>query len=189
VSQPLDRQDAKSRFNARLIRPKQAGDGEVWAFVVLPRDASAKLPRRGRTSVEVTMNGHAFRATLEPDGQKSHWLQIGGELLEATGAAFGEDVQFEIMPAEQEFEPEVPADFLAALTDSPASRHTWDETTTIARIDWLHWITSARQAKTRSKRIRDACDMLASGKKRVCCFDPSGFYSKAFSTPQADDQT
>jgi hypothetical protein len=27
--------------------------------------------------------------------------------------------------------------------------------------------------------------MLASGKGRVCCFDPSGFYSKAFSAPKA----
>jgi hypothetical protein len=26
---------------------------------------------------------------------------------------------------------------------------------------------------------------LAAGNKRVCCFDNSGFYSKAFSAPQA----
>ena len=49
---------------------------------------------------------------------------------------------------------------------------------TIARLDWIHWITSAKQLKTRAKRIGDACDMLASGKKRVCCFDQSGYYSK-----------
>ncbi len=29
--------------------------------------------------------------------------------------------------------------------------------------------------------------MLASGKRRVCCFDPSGFYSKAFKAPQPAD--
>ncbi len=42
------------------------------------------------------------------------------------------------------------------------------------RIDWIHWIESARQARTLLKRMADAGDMLASGKKRVCCFDPSG---------------
>jgi len=57
---------------------------------------------------------------------------------------------------------------------SPPARATWEATTTIARIDWIHWIESAKQAKTRASRIADAADMLASGKKRVCCFDPSG---------------
>ncbi len=89
------------------------------------------------------------------------------------------------MALEQEPEPELPSDFAQALATAPESQATWNATTTIARIDWIHWITSAKQAKTRTKRINDACDMLASGKKRVCCFDPSGFYSKSFSAPQA----
>jgi hypothetical protein len=54
-------------------------------------------------------------------------------------------------------------------------------------VDWIHWITSARQPATRSKRIADACDMLASGKRRVCCFDSSGHYSKTFAAPEAAD--
>jgi hypothetical protein len=33
----------------------------------------------------------------------------------------------------------------------------------------------------------DACDMLASGKKQVCCFDPSGYYSKVFRAPEAEN--
>lgn len=136
----------KSQFDARLLRPKTPGNGNTWAFVVLPKDASAKLPRRGRTTVEGTINGQDFKALLEPD---------------------------------------VPTDMAEALQASPEARATWDNTTTIARLDWIHWITSAKQAKTRAKRVNDACDMLASGKKRVCCFDPSGFYSKAFSAPQA----
>ncbi len=79
----------------------------------------------------------------------------------------------------------MPSDLLAALNAAPDARAVWDATTTIARLDWIHWITSAKQAKTRTQRISDACDMLASGKKRVCCFDPSGFYSKALKAPQA----
>ena len=82
-----------------------------------------------------------------------------------------------------------------ALT-SPAVHHVfyagiiaWEATTTLARVDWIHWITSARQAKTCAKRVNDACDMLKAGKKRVCCFDPSGYYSKAFSAPEAAGST
>lgn len=181
----MSQANTESRFTARLQRPRVMGDEEPWAFVVLPLEASAKLPRRGRTSVEGAINGHAFTALLEPDGQKSHWLRLGHELLAASGATFGDLARFEIVAVAQEPEPEAPADLLGALDESPEAYATWRETTTIARLDWIHWITSARQPKTRAKRIHDACDMLASGKRRVCCFDTSGFYSKAFSAPQS----
>ena len=138
--------------------------------------------------MEGTINGHGFRATLEPDGQLSHWLRVGEELLETAGANMGDIATFEIMAVDQEPEPEIPADLEQALAAAPEARAVWDDTTTIARLDWIHWITSARQSATRAKRIRDACDMLASGKRRVCCFDASGYYSKAFSAPQAADQ-
>jgi hypothetical protein len=131
------------------------------------------------------MNGYSFRATLEPTGQLSHWLRVSRELREAAGADIGDVVEMEITPVEQEPEPEIPSDFLAALTANPDARTVWDDTTAIARLDWIHWITSAKQAKTRVQRISNACDMLASGKRRVCCFDPSGYYSKAFSAPEA----
>ena len=184
----MTRENTKSEFNARLIRPEVADDGDSWAFVVLPREVSAELPRRGRTTVDAAINGRTFRTLLEPDGKKSHWMRIDAVLLRAAGADFGQVARFEIEPVKSEPEPEIPADLREALAASPESRATWDDTTTVARLDWIHWITSAKQAKTRAKRIRDACDMLASGKRRVCCFDPSGYYSKAFSAPQVNGQ-
>jgi hypothetical protein len=182
----MTQQDTRSEFNARLLRPKESGSGSTWAFVVLPHEASAKLPRRGRITISGTINGHGFKALLEPDGQKSHWLRIDENLLQISRARIGDDARFEIMAVEQEPEPEVPDDLAQALEAAPESRATWDATTTIARLDWIHWIASAKQEKTRMKRINDACAMLASGKRRVCCFDPSGYYSKAFSAPQTD---
>ncbi|MBV7555193.1 YdeI/OmpD-associated family protein [Pseudomonas sp. PDM28] len=178
--------DVKSRFEAKLLRPAKPGNDASWAFVVLPRDASEQLPRRGRTTVEGTINGHPFQATLEPDGQLSHWLQVSRELLEAAGMAVGDVVTLELTPVKKEPEPDIPADFQEALEATPEARKVWNNTTTIARVDWIHWITSAKQLKTRAKRIGDACDMLASGKKQVCCFDQSGYYSKAFRAPEGE---
>lgn len=132
-----------------------------------------------------TINGCGFRATLEPDGQLSHWLRVSRELREAAGADNGDLVTVEITPVETEPEPDLPSDFLTALMSNAEARAVWEDTTTIARLDWIHWITSAKQAKTRAQRITNACDMLAAGKRRVCCFDESGYYSKAFCAPQA----
>ncbi|WP_340677569.1 YdeI/OmpD-associated family protein [Paraglaciecola sp.] len=183
----MTQNDTKSSFNATILRPVQTGSDITWAFVVLPKTASASLPRRGRTTIDGTINEQSFQATLEPDGQLSHWLQIDNALLQAAGADIGDSVRFEIMAVEQEPEPLVPSDLLEALATLPEAKTVWEDTTTIARLDWIHWITSAKQLKTRTKRINDACEMLNSGKRRVCCFDTSGFYSKALSAPKAAD--
>lgn len=181
----MNKPDSKSRIKAKLLRPAKPDGDPSWAFVVLPKDVSGKLPRRGRTTIDGTINGHVFQATLEPDGQLSHWLRVGKELQEAAGADVGDIVTLEISPVVAEPEPEIPVDFKKALAAVPEAQEVWNDTTTIARLDWIHWITSAKQFKTRAKRIGDACEMLASGKKRVCCFDQSGFYSKAFRAPEA----
>ncbi|MEP7071725.1 MAG: YdeI/OmpD-associated family protein, partial [Verrucomicrobiota bacterium] len=147
-------------------------------------EASAKLPSRGMTTVEGTINGAAFRATLEPDGQKSHWLKVNRKMSRAAAAAAGEVVTLEIAPVAEEPEPKMPADLRKALAAAPKARALWSDITPMARRDWMHWITSAKQEETRTRRAKNACSMLLAGKRRPCCFDRSGFYSKSLSAPK-----
>ena len=175
---------SKMRFKAKLLLPAPSRKAGSWTFLTLPKTASAKLPSRGMTTVEGTLNGIPFRATLEPDGQKGHWLRVNRQLREAAGADPGDVVTLEIGPAAKELEPRVPADLRKALAASPKARALWSDITLVARRDWIKWITSAKQAETRARRVKNACSMLAAGKRRVCCFDRSGFYSKALSSPK-----
>lgn len=174
-----------TQFDAILLRPAKPGKGEAWTFLVLPKSASAPLPRRGRTTVEGSLNGQPFQATLEPDGQLSHWLKVPEALRKASGAEVGDTVTVVIRPLNEEPNPEVPADLQEALDASPEARATWEATTNLARLDWIHWIESPKTAKTRQKRVDSGREMLAEGKKRVCCFDSSGHYSKSLSAPKA----
>ena len=164
------------RFQARLQRPATPANA-AWTFLVLPRQASARLPARGMVTVAGTLQDAPFRATLEPDARGSHWLKVGKALRERAGTAAGETVTLEIAPVGREPEPRVPADLREALAGSPAARATWGDITPLARRDWIAWITSGKKAETRVKRVAAACDMLASGKRRACCFDRSGRYS------------
>jgi hypothetical protein len=173
------------RFKAKLLRPAENKKGDSWTFLILPKNASAKLPSRGMTPIEGTINGFHFQAMLEPDGQKSHWLKVDRRLREAAGADAGDVVTLEIVPVTEEPEPTVPADLKKALAGAPKARALWSEITPSARRDWIHWITSAKQSETRARRIKNACSMLAAGKRRVCCFDRSGVYSKSLSAPKA----
>ena len=79
-------------FSAKLLRPVATGKPGSWTFLILPKSASAKLPSRGMATVEGTINGALFRATLEPDGQRSHWLKVDRKICEAAGANPGDIV-------------------------------------------------------------------------------------------------
>jgi len=174
------------RFKAKLFRPAESEKGDSWTFLILPKSASAKLPSRGMTAIEGTINGFAFHAALEPDGEKSHWLKVDRKLSKAAGADAGDIVTLEIAPAGKETEPEVPPDLKKALAAAaPKARTLWSDITPNARRDWIHWVISAKHPETRARRIKNACSMLAGGKRRVCCFDRSGFYSKSMSAPKA----
>lgn len=171
----------ETAYEVTLRRPSAAGAD--WTFVVLPQAASDQFPRRGRTSAQGTINGYPLQGILEPDGQLSHWLKIPAALMQEAGLAAGDTVRLALQPCAQELEPAVPPEFQQLLDASGQARATWEATTTIARIDWIHWMESAKQPKTRMSRTTSACEMLAAGKKRVCCFDTSGYYSKSLSTP------
>ena len=174
------------RFKAKLLQPAESEKGDSWTFLILPKNASAKLPSRGLTAIEGTINGLPFQAVLDPDGQKGHWLRVDRKLSKAAGADAGDIVALEIVPAAKEPEPAVPADLRKALgVASPKARKLWSHITSTARRDWMHWITSAKQPETRARRIKNACSMLTAGKRRPCCFDRSGFYSKSLSAPKA----
>jgi hypothetical protein len=76
----------------------------------------------------------------------------------------------EITRAGEEPELRVPLELRQALAAAPRAQAQWAAITPRARRDWILWITSGRLLETRRIRIGKACSMLASGKRRVCCF-------------------
>lgn len=166
------------KFKATLQRPATP-KGATWAFVVLPKAASSKLPTRSMVTIDGVLGGTTFTATLEPDGECSHWFKVTKALRDKAGARVDDTVQFEIAPVKKEPEPRVPIDLKRALSAANATaKATWKDITPVARRDWIHWITSGKKAETRVKRVATAIDKLASGNRRACCFDRSGMYSK-----------
>lgn len=187
---PTTQPSAQSiRFEATLLTPRRPAAKPVsWSFLRLPQEASAQLPSRGQTTVEGTLNGCALCVTLQPDGAGGHWLRVDRKLREAAGVRPGETVALEVVPVAAEPEPSVPSDLRTALAAAPAkARAAWADITPAARRDWVQWITSGKRAETRRIRIEKACDMLAKGKRRPCCFDRSGMYDKSLACPVAED--
>lgn len=60
----------------------------------------------------------------------------------------------------------MPDDFAAALDSAPAARTFFDGLAPSHRREYLEWITEAKRAETRAKRIATAVEWLAEGKRR-----------------------
>jgi hypothetical protein len=168
------------RFKARLFRhPKTAKNGS-WTLLNVPKVVSKKLPSRGMTTVEGTINGHPFRTTLEPNTSGSHWLPVNKAMREGAGADAGDTVQLAIL--EPEPEPTMPGDLRVALAASHEAKTLWKDLTPIGRTDWIRWVVSAKQPETRVRRIRRTVDQLSDGKRRPCCVNIYEFMMRRIPT-------
>jgi uncharacterized protein YdeI (YjbR/CyaY-like superfamily) len=74
------------------------------------------------------------------------------------------------MKVGDEVETPVPPDLSEALRAAPIAEAAWKDLTAIGRRDFISWIETAKQAETRTRRIRIACEKLIAGQRRPCCY-------------------
>src|SRR3984957_18505548 len=146
----MSEENSTISFRAKLLRSGSR------TLLRLPKSASAKLPSRGMVMIEGTINGFHFKAPLEPDGSRGHWLNVENDLLKAARADAGDTVTLEIEVSREWPEPEVPDDLENVLEHSEKAHRTWTDTTPAAHWDWIRWIRSTKNPETRKKRIEAA---------------------------------
>lgn len=171
------------RFRSKLFRPEETEKIGSWALLTLPKNASAKLPSRSMMMVEGTINSFPFRAALEPNCEGGHSLKLSEALRDAAGADTGDTVGVEITRVGEEPETRMPVELCKALRVAPRAQASWVDITPMARQNWILWVTTAKQPETRMRRIENACDMLASGKRRVCCFPGLAWLTRDYVKP------
>lgn len=64
----------------------------------------------------------------------------------------------------------LPEDLYKALLASPKAQEVWEDITPLARNEWICLVTSAKQAETRSRRLKRTLSQLSDGKRRPCCW-------------------
>ena len=63
-------------------------------------------------------------------------------------------------------EPAMPDDLAAALAAAPTAQATFDTFPTSCRREYLEWVIEAKRSDTRAKRIAQAVEWMAEGKRR-----------------------
>lgn len=64
----------------------------------------------------------------------------------------------------------LPTDFKKALEENPKALATWQDTTPLARNEWICWVTSGKKEETRNIRIKKGLSKLSGGMRRPCCW-------------------
>lgn len=126
-----------------------------------------------------------FQSTIEAGKNGDYILKVNkmtqGVMQKYNSAASGGPsgteealkVPVEITRIGDEVETRIPADVrkaIAALPSDSKAALLWKDITPIARRDWIFWIITAKQEKTRAHRIVTTISKLSSGMRRVCCF-------------------
>lgn len=144
--------------------------GSGWV-VRLPESASKKLPSKGMSFIEGTIDGDKLATAVEPDGKGSHWFALKGQHSISAARKEGNEVNLSFQALKDWPEPKVPKDVRDALDADTDARTAWDDITPAARWDWIRWIGAGKKADTRVKRIKDTISKLNDGKRRPCCFN------------------
>jgi uncharacterized protein YdeI (YjbR/CyaY-like superfamily) len=65
---------------------------------------------------------------------------------------------------------ELPPDLRAELLASSTALAAWHDITPLARNEFICWVEDAKQAATRTRRVRRTREELEEGMRRPCCW-------------------
>jgi hypothetical protein len=127
------------------------GAEDGGTFIEVPLDVPAVFGRV-RAPVRVTVNGHTYASTVMRYGDR-YYLPLSRANRSAAGVEAGDRVDVALASDDARRTVEVPADLTAALGAAPGARAAFDGAAVSHRREWVQWVTEAKRAETRERRI------------------------------------
>ncbi len=153
---------ASYSFESILVRPEGVG---TWTYLGIPPEISASFGDKGQVRVKGTINGFPYRSTALPMGDGTHYPVVAKDIREQINATQGNKVTVTLELDREERRIETPPDLEAALENNPTARLTYQKLAYSHQKAYVDWITGAKQADTRQRRIDKTLELLAQGKK------------------------
>jgi hypothetical protein len=117
-----------------------------------------------RVPVNVTLNGTTFTTTTAVMGGKL-LIGINKANRTATGVAPGDELTVVVERDETPRVVEVPPELKAAFKTNEAAAATWKGLAYSHQREYAEWITGAKKAETRERRVAQAIEKLEAGAK------------------------
>jgi bacteriocin resistance YdeI/OmpD-like protein/uncharacterized protein DUF1905 len=146
------------RFETVLQRP----EGEATAtFIEIPLDVRAVFGR-ARPPVTVTINGYTYRSTVAVYGE-GYFLPVNKANRAGAGVDAGDRVTVELAADQAARTVDVPEDLAAALLVDPEVNERFEGLAYTHRLEYVRWVTEAKKAETRERRIAETMSRLREG--------------------------
>ncbi len=146
-------------FEAKIEQGRGGG-----ALVTIPFDVEKVFGTKGRVPVVATFDGEVYRGSIAPMGGH-HILGVVKEIRGKVGKDVGDCVQVVIKRDLEERKVDVPADLEVAMRSDSAAMEFFRSLSYTDRKEYVRWITSAKRADTRGRRVQKAIEMLSEGLK------------------------
>lgn len=158
-SYPGETMPEQQTFSAS-IEPSGTGG----AFVTVPFDVEREYGKK-RVQIKATFDGVPYRGLLVRMGGPNHILIVRKDIRAAIGKEAGDPVEVTLEEDKAPRVVNVPAGLAAALDAAPAAKNFFDQLSYTHRKEYAEWITGAKRAETRERRISQAVEMLEAGRK------------------------
>lgn len=140
-------------------------NGKTATGIEVPEEVIEELGSGKRPPVRVTINGHGYRSTVAPRGER-FLVGVSAENRESAGVAAGDEVDVEIELDTSPREVAVSPDFAAALESDAGAKRFFESLTHSQKQWYVLPIEGAKKPETRERRIEKALEMLGEGRKR-----------------------
>jgi hypothetical protein len=152
---------AKKEFKGKLDRFEGVG---TWIYVDIPFDVEKTFGAGGQVKVKGTVNGTAFRSSLMPHGDGTHFLVVNKGLRDSIKVKIGDTVRVSVEPDAAPRVAAVPSDLAAALAANKAAQEAWTKSPYSHQKEYLDYIVEAKKEETRARRIEKTIAMLSEKK-------------------------
>lgn len=109
-----------------------------------------------RVKVKANFDGIEYRGSIVKMGLPCYMIGMTKEIRKAIGKEAGESVFVEIEKDEEDRTIELPDDFKDALNENKYANDFYNNLSYSAKRKYFLWVTSAKKAETREKRITEA---------------------------------
>ena len=130
------------------------------AYVRLPEDVLRALGGGSRFRVLGSIGGVEFESSTMPTGSGQVCLGVHKATRQAAAIGVGDDVVVEVERDNRPRTLDIPDDLAGALADDETARTAFDRLSFSHRREYVEWLTGAKRAETRSRRLSKVLDAL-----------------------------
>ena len=135
-------------------------------YVLVPFSVEETYGTKAQLKVRTTIDGFPYAGSLFPLGDGHHGLIVAKPIRGAIGKTWGHTVHVQLARDVAPRQVTLPEDFAQALLVTSGAREKFEKLSYSHQREYVRWVEAAKKDDTRRKRVVEAAEMVAAGRKR-----------------------